>query len=150
MGAYVLFADAALVGQDAFSVRSYLPLGGVPMLQCPRWVSTLQAAELCGSVEGVRLATYMKWPTVCVGSDSTVAQCQIQGHRGSVVLLLSATYTAGPVLDSPPNLPTGTAHTYTVHKTNTDACSFTGGRLVCRGSMIHFSMIVSMVFLKCA
>ena len=29
-------------------------------------------------------------------------------------------------------------------------CSFTGGRLVCRGSMIHFSMIVSMVFLKCA
>ena len=29
------------------------------------------------------------------------------------------------------------------HKTNTDACSFTGvGRLACRGSMIHFSMIV--------
>ena len=26
----------------------------------------------------------------------------------------------------PPNLLTGTAHTYTVHKTNTDACSFTG------------------------
>ena len=50
----------------------------------------------------------------------------------------------------PPNLLTGTAHTYTVHKANTDACSFTGGRLVCRGSMIHFSMIVSMVFLKCA
>ena len=43
-----------------------------------------------------------------------------------------------------------TVHTCTIHKTNTDACSFTGGRLVCRGSMIHFSMIVSMVFLKCA
>ena len=55
-----------------------------------------------------------------------------------------------PVSRFPPNLLTSTAHTYTKHKTNTDACSFTGGRLVCRGSMIHFSMIVSMVFLKCA
>ena len=54
----------------------------------------------------------------------------------------------GAAGDSPPNLLTGTAHTYTVHKTNTDACSFTGGRLVCRGSMIHFSMIVSMVFVR--
>ena len=27
---------------------------------------------------------YMKWPRVCVGSDSTVARCQIQGQRGVV------------------------------------------------------------------
>ena len=46
---------------------------GVRMFQCPREVSTLRAAELWGWVQGVRLATYMKWPRVLVGSDSTVA-----------------------------------------------------------------------------
>ena len=74
---HVLFADAALVGPDSFSVGLYLPSGGVRMFQCPRWVTTLQAVELWGWVQGVRLATYMKWPRVCVGSDSTVARCQI-------------------------------------------------------------------------
>ena len=82
-GDSVLFADAALVGPDAFSVGLYLPSGGMRMFQCPRWVSTLQA-ELWGWVQGVRLATYMKWPRVCVGSDSIVARCQIQGQRGAV------------------------------------------------------------------
>ena len=81
---YVLFADAARVGPDAFFVGLYLPLGGVRMFQCPSWVSTLQAAELWGWVQGVRLATYVKWPRVCVGSDSTVARCQVQGQRGAV------------------------------------------------------------------
>ena len=74
---YVLFADAAPVGLDTFSVGLYLPSGGVRMFQCPRWVGTLQAAELWGWVQGVRLAAYMKRPRVCVGSDSTVARCQI-------------------------------------------------------------------------
>ena len=61
-GAHVLFADAALVGPDSFSVGLYLPLGGVCMFQCPGWVTTLQAAELWGWVQGVRLATYIYSP----------------------------------------------------------------------------------------
>ena len=83
-GAYVLFADAAPVGPHAFPVGLYLPSEGVHVFQCPRWVSTLQVAELWGWVQGDRLATYMKWPRVCVGSDSTVARCQVQGQRGAV------------------------------------------------------------------
>ena len=81
---YVLFADAAPVGPDTFSVGLYLPSGGVRMFRCPRYVSTLQAAELWGWVHGVRLATSMKWPRVCVGSDSTVARCQVQGQKGAI------------------------------------------------------------------
>ena len=49
-------------------VKLYLPSGGMRMFRCPRWVSTLQAAELWGWVQGVRLATYMKWPRVCMGN----------------------------------------------------------------------------------
>ena len=83
-GAHVLFADAAPVGRDNFSVGLYLPLAGVRTFRCPRLVTTLQAAELWGWVQGVRLATYMKGSRFCVGSDSTVARCQIQGQRGAV------------------------------------------------------------------
>ena len=83
-GDHVLFADAAPVGADSFSVGLYLPLGGVCTFRCPRWVTNLQAAELWGWMQGVRLATCMKWPRVCVGSDSTVARCHIQGQRGVV------------------------------------------------------------------
>ena len=80
-GAHVLFADAAPVGvgPDNFCVGLFLPLGGVRMLECPCWVTTLQVAELWGRVQGVRLATYMKWPRVCVGSDNTVARCHMRG-----------------------------------------------------------------------
>ena len=76
-------ADAAAVGPDSFCVGLYLPLGGMRPFQGPRWVTTLQAAELWGWVQGVRLAAYMQWPRVCIGSDSTVARCQIQGQRGA-------------------------------------------------------------------
>ena len=56
------------------SVGLYLPSGGMRMFECPRWVSTLRAAEFWGWVQGIRLATYMKWPRVCVGGDSIVAR----------------------------------------------------------------------------
>ena len=52
---YVLFADAAPVGPDTCLVGLYLLSGCVRMFQCPRWVGTLQAAELWGWVQGVRL-----------------------------------------------------------------------------------------------
>ena len=58
-GGHVLFANAAPVGPDSFYVGLYLPLGGMRTFQCPRWVTTLQAAELWGWVQGVRLAAYM-------------------------------------------------------------------------------------------
>ena len=80
----MLFANAAPVGPAAFSVGLYLLTEGMRMFPWPRWVSTLQAAELWGWVQGVRLAAYMKWPRVCVGSDSIVAQCQVEGQRGAV------------------------------------------------------------------
>ena len=68
---YVLFADAAPVGLDTFSVGLYLPPGGMCMSP---W----------GWVQGFRLAAYMKWPRVCVGSACTLARCRIQGQRGAV------------------------------------------------------------------
>ena len=83
-GEHVLLADAAPVGPDSFCVGLYLPLGGMRTFQCPCWVTTLQAAELWGWVQGVRLVAYMQWPRVCVGSDSAVARCQIWGQRGAV------------------------------------------------------------------
>ena len=73
-GEHVLFADATPVGPHSFSVGLYLPSGGMRTFQCPRWVTTLQAAELRAWVQGVRLAAYMQWPRVCVGSDSAVAR----------------------------------------------------------------------------
>ena len=66
------------------SIGLCLPSRGVRKFQCPRWVTTLQAAELWGWVQGIRLATYMKCPRVCVGSDSTVARYQVQGQRVAV------------------------------------------------------------------
>ena len=68
---YVLFADVAPVGPDTFPVGLHLASGGMRVFQCPCWVSTLQAAELWGLVQGVRLAAYMKWPLVCLGVDVT-------------------------------------------------------------------------------
>ena len=67
-----------------FLFRVVPTVGGMRMFQCPRWVSTLQAAELWGWVQGIHLAAFMKWPRVFVGNDSTVARCQIQGQRGAV------------------------------------------------------------------
>ena len=43
-GDYVLFTDAAPVGPDAFSVGLCLPLRGVRMFQCPRWVRAYLAS----------------------------------------------------------------------------------------------------------
>ena len=82
-GDHVLSAEAAPEGPNSFSVGLDLPLGGVRTFQCPHWVTTLQAAQLWGWVQGVRLATCVKWPRVCVGSGSIVARCQIQGQRGA-------------------------------------------------------------------
>ena len=59
-------------------------IGGRAYVSVPPLGDYLQAAELWGWMQGVRLATYMKWPRVCVGSDSTVARCQIRGQRGAV------------------------------------------------------------------
>ena len=39
-------------------------------MQCPDGVQTLRVAELWSWVHAVRLAVYMKWQAVCVGSDS--------------------------------------------------------------------------------
>ena len=94
-GEHVLFADAAPVGPDSFCVGLFLPLGGMRTFQCPRWVTTLQAAELWGWVQGVRLAADMQWPRVCVGSDITVARCQIQG-KGVLFFVRASHGYCGP------------------------------------------------------
>ena len=80
----MLFVDTAPVGLDTFSVGLYLPSRGMRMFQCPQWVGTWQAEESWGWVHGVRRAACMQWPRVCVGSDSTVARCEIQGLTGGV------------------------------------------------------------------
>ena len=59
-------------------------LGDIRTFQCPRWVTTLQAAKLWGLVQRVRLVAFMQWPRVCVGSNSAEARYHIQGRRGAV------------------------------------------------------------------
>ena len=95
---YVLFANAAPLGLASFSVGLYFPMGGMRMFPCPRWVNTLQAAELWGWVQWVRLAAYMKWPWVCVGSDSTVWHGAKSKGRGAPFFVLVSAYPTRLVL----------------------------------------------------
>ena len=54
--------------------------------KAPRWISTLQQAELYAAVYALRLGCYMRLPYVVVGTDSDVGRAQILGMLGGIFL----------------------------------------------------------------
>ena len=50
--------------------------------KAPKWISTLQQAELYVAVYALRLGCYVRLPYVVVATDSDVGRAQILGMRG--------------------------------------------------------------------
>ena len=84
-GAYVLFADAAPVGPHNFFVGLCVPSGGVSV---PLLGDYLASSGVMGLAAGSSSGDLYEVAPACVGSDSTVARCQVHGQR-------SATFCAG-------------------------------------------------------
>ena len=57
--------------------------GGVRSRVCPRWVHTLQCAELDAALHTFQLAAYMGWNMAVLGSDSWVSRAQAISVRAS-------------------------------------------------------------------
>jgi len=64
------------------------PFGGIPIVLCHDWATTLQVAELWAEVHGLRLAAHTH-PQVCVGSDGSAAHFQVPGLGCSVSCVAS-------------------------------------------------------------
>ena len=85
--AYMLFCDAAPRGEGSkLSMGIYLPHKEWRRWLCPRWVTSLQQAELMAAVRAFRLAAYMRWPGAYLGSESFVARAQLTNLRASTSL----------------------------------------------------------------
>ena len=54
--------------------------------KAPKWITTLQQAELYAAVYALRLGCYMRLPYVVVATDSDVGRAQILGMRGGIFL----------------------------------------------------------------
>ena len=55
-------------------------------IKAPRWVRTLQQAELYAVIYALRLGCYMRLPYVVVATDSDVSRAQVFSMRGGVYL----------------------------------------------------------------
>ena len=54
--------------------------------KAPKWITTLQQAQLYAAVYALRLGCYMRLPYVVVATDSDVGRAQILGMRGGIFL----------------------------------------------------------------
>ena len=54
--------------------------------KAPKWIGTLQQAELYAAVYVLRLGCYMRLPYVVVATDSDLGRAQILGMRGGIFL----------------------------------------------------------------
>ena len=54
--------------------------------KAPKWINTLQQAELYAPVYALRLGYYMRLPYVVIATDSDVGRAPILGMRGSIFL----------------------------------------------------------------
>ena len=54
--------------------------------KAPKWITTLQQAELYAAVYALRLGCYMRLPYVVVATDSDVGRAQILCMRGGIFL----------------------------------------------------------------
>ena len=57
--------------------------GGSRSWKCPRWITTLQQAELLCLLKACQLASYMQLPILYLGTGSWVSHCQSVRMRGS-------------------------------------------------------------------
>ena len=55
-------------------------------IKAPRWVTTLQQAELYAVIFALCLGCYMRLPYVAVATDSDVSRAQVLSMRGGVCL----------------------------------------------------------------
>ena len=54
--------------------------------KAPKWITTLQPAELYAAVYALRFGCYMRLPYVAVATDRDVGRAQILGMRGGIFL----------------------------------------------------------------
>ena len=54
--------------------------------KAPKWINTLQQAELYAAVYALRLGCYMRLPYVVVATDTDVGRAHILGMRGGIFL----------------------------------------------------------------
>ena len=54
--------------------------------KCPKWIGTLQQAELLGVVHSFQVVAFMRWDRAYLGSDSSVARAQATSLRASTEL----------------------------------------------------------------
>ena len=84
---HVLFCDAAPSADGHQFFMGVYPLGrGFKHWKCPRWIQTLQQAELLAIVLSFQLAAFMGWERAYLGSDSFVAQAQATSLRANTAL----------------------------------------------------------------
>ena len=95
----VLFTDAA-----ERSIRGRYRIGIVRegrrwlSRKAPRWITTLQQAELYAAVYALRLGCYMRLPYVVVATDSDVGRAQILGMCGGIFFFAQPAETASPAV----------------------------------------------------
>ena len=81
---HVVFCDTApSVDGCRFFMGVYLLGRGFRHWKCPRWIQTLQQAELLAIVRSFQLAAFMGWERAYLGSDSFVARAQATSLRAS-------------------------------------------------------------------
>ena len=75
-----LFVDAALApsatNPSRFRVGVVGKVGYYKSYICPRWINTLQQAELFALYTGIKIAAYQNLSMVTLGTDNDVAQSQ--------------------------------------------------------------------------
>ena len=84
---HVLFCDAA-PSKDGrrFFMGVYLPGRGYRHWKCPKWIRTLQQAELLAAVRNFQLVAFLRWDRAYLGSGSSVARAQATPLRASTEL----------------------------------------------------------------
>ena len=76
----ILFVDVAPRRKRGFHFGFFVLPRGIRSYTCPVWIDSLQQAELFAIFQ-VKLAGYLKWSRVLVGSDSFVARQQVTSLR---------------------------------------------------------------------
>ena len=77
----ILFVDAAPKGKGGFRFGFFVPPRGIQSSQCPDWIDSLQRAELFAIIQVFKLAKYLKWSRILVGTDSFEPRQQVKGLR---------------------------------------------------------------------
>ena len=97
-----LFRDAAIhPDRERYVVGVYLPRGGIRSRVCPRWVHTLQCAELYTVLDTFQLAAYMGWNRAVSESESWVSRAQACVQRPARPTKGLAPFFLVPCLDIP-------------------------------------------------